>query len=370
MKVQRNLMKKIFLFSFLIINGCLLAQDGAPASPYYDGFDFSQTGINLKDALSSLVISTHTNILSYQDAEDAIKQADRDPDNLSSQNLLLIYGFSPNTCPLNSEDFWEHRRRNRFDDGTNSCEWNREHTYPRSRGVPDLGTEGPGADVHHLRPADVSRNENRGNAKFGPGTGNSGNFSGFWYPGDEWKGDIARMMMYMYLRYSNQCRPTNVGVGNVVSNDSAMIDLFLIWNAEDPVSAIEDRRNNYLENSNNAFFQGNRNPFIDNPYLATLIWGGIPAQNRWPALSTDLDFDFDRGINIYPNPTNDNQINISSAKAIETIDLININGQLVKTYRYYTDENGTYSLRDLPRGFYLARLQSMNNIVIRKIIVN
>ena len=43
-----------------------------------------------------------------------------------------------------------------------------------------------------------------------------------------------------------------------------------------PVSAFEIQRNNVIEGA-----QGNRNPFIDNPYLATLIWGGNPAENKW-----------------------------------------------------------------------------------------
>jgi hypothetical protein len=56
-----------------------------------------------------------------------------------------------------------------------------------------------------------------------------------------------------------------------------MIDLFLKWNVEDPVSAFEDQRNPVIEG-----VQGNRNPFIDNPYLATLIWGGATAaEDKW-----------------------------------------------------------------------------------------
>ncbi|MGB8704779.1 MAG: endonuclease [Gillisia sp.] len=54
------------------------------------------------------------------------------------------------------------------------------------------------------------------------------------------------------------------------------MDLFLKWNREDPVSIFEIQRNNVIEGA-----QGNRNPFIDNPYIATLIWGGTPAENRW-----------------------------------------------------------------------------------------
>ena len=81
------------------------------------------------------------------------------------------------------------------------------------------------------------------------------------------------MMMYMYIRYGNRCLPKNVGVGNTVSSDNNMIQLFLKWNAEDPVSQLELQRNPILEN-----IQGNRNPFIDNPAFATQIWGGPQAR--------------------------------------------------------------------------------------------
>ena len=88
----------------------------------------------------------------------------------------------------------------------------------------------------------------------------------------------------MYLRYNGDgskvsetnCLPKNVGIGNPVLDDSNMIDLFLKWNVEDPVSDFEANRNEKL-----AGIQMNRNPFIDNPYLATLIWGGVNAEDKW-----------------------------------------------------------------------------------------
>ena len=84
------------------------------------------------------------------------------------------------------------------------------------------------------------------------------------------------MLHYMYVRYGSVCLPVNVGMGNTVSSDPNMIDLFLQWNVEDPVSAFEEQRNNVIYAA-----QGNRNPFIDNPYLATIIWGGDAAENTW-----------------------------------------------------------------------------------------
>ncbi|MGB1284880.1 MAG: endonuclease, partial [Polaribacter sp.] len=107
---------------------------------------------------------------------------------------------------------------------------------------------------------------------------------------DEWKGDVARMMMYMYVRYGDRCLPTNVGIGDNSSTPDDMIDLFLQWNNEDPVSDFEKRRNTYHEDTSNNEAQGNRNPFIDNPRLATRIWGGPKAEDIWGIYSgTDTE---------------------------------------------------------------------------------
>ncbi len=94
--------------------------------------------------------------------------------------------------------------------------------------------------------------------------------------------------MYMYMRYGAVCLPTAVGVGSKEFTEDDMIDLFLQWNVEDPVSDIEIARNEYHENTSNYAAQGNRNPFIDNPYLATRIWGGNSAEDRWDIIKTQI----------------------------------------------------------------------------------
>lgn len=346
------------------------AQAGAPA-PYYNGFNFNQTGSALKTALASKITTTHTKTLSYDGAEQAIKIIDLDPTDATNTNVLLLYGFSSSMCPSSQADDKDHRRRNKNSDGGGaSCEWNREHTYAKSLGTPALGTSGPGADAHHLRASDVQRNGDRDSEKFVAGTGTSHDVtSSTWYPGDEWKGDVARMMMYMYLRYGSQCLPKNVGVGTIVASDANMIDLFLQWNADDPVSQYEDNRNTYLGNASNAYGQGNRNPFIDNPYLATLIWGGPVAENRWPSLSTE-NFDLLSGISIYPNPSNNHRINIDSEVVLNEIQLVNINGQIMQEIKNPEAQNNTYSLENLPSGFYFLRLSSDNQSATKKIIIN
>ncbi|CAL2102300.1 Endonuclease [Tenacibaculum sp. 190130A14a] len=238
---------------------------------YYSSVDFTKTGSDLREALATVVINSHSSFLSYTPGVwNALKESDLDPTN--SNKVLLVYGYNDS----DGNAVTDRTRGKDNNGGSAGSDWNREHVYPRSLGTPNLGSSGPGSDAHHLRPADVTMNSNRGNKKFVAGSGNAGDATGGWYPGEEWKGDVARMMMYMYLRYGSQCLPKNVATGTANSSDSNMINLLLEWNAADPISDFEKNRNNVL-----ATKQGNRNPFIDNPYLATVIWGQDSAENTW-----------------------------------------------------------------------------------------
>jgi endonuclease I len=116
-----------------------------------------------------------------------------------------------------------------------------------------------------LRVCDASINTSRSNLPFIEGSGGFQRTSSTgWYPGDEWRGDVARIIFYVNLYYDEPI------------SDVGTLEVLLKWNAEDPVSAIEEQRNTVIFGA-----QGNRNPFIDNPYLATLIWGGDAAENKW-----------------------------------------------------------------------------------------
>lgn len=277
-------MKNLFTYIFIFL--CTISSFGQIQS-YYNGLDFTNTGEDLFFELSTRLKSTHTAIpytSSATDTWDVLKQAQEDPNN--ALNVLLIYGFDDT-----DGDYITDRTRAKTETDTGGGDqgkWNREHTFAKSLANPVLVTDnpGPGTDVHNLRPADSQRNSMRSNRKFADGSGNSKIVisNGGWYPGDEWKGDVARAIMYMYLRYDGdgsmtsetQCLPKEIGFGDVLSADTNMIDLFLKWNVEDPVSDFEDQLNPVAEG-----IQGNRNPFIDNPYLATLIWGGLIAEDRW-----------------------------------------------------------------------------------------
>jgi endonuclease I len=281
-------MKRFLLFLIGLISFTTVAQQS-----YYSDVNLMQSGIQLRDALATKVINTHSNSLSYSEIWDAIMITDEDPNN--TNNVLLLYGWENGS----DGDVTNDASRDKMNNGGSVGQWNREHTFANSLANPDLDastTNGPPySDAHNLRPTDVQRNGQRGNRLFGAGSGNSGNSGTEWYPGDataggtDWRGDVARIVMYMYIRYGNQCAPNLVAVGTQNSVDSNMIDLLLEWNAADPVSPLEDARNAYHENISNATAQGNRNPFIDNPRLATEIWGGTPAEDRWGIYSTDTE---------------------------------------------------------------------------------
>ena len=265
------MIKKITLFILLISSVTTFSQQ-----TYYNDVNLNLTGTTLKEELATKIISTHTRFLFYDQIWDASKATDVNPNN--NQEVVLIYGWENGT----DADVTNDRTRGINNNSGNVGDWNREHVYSRSLGTPNLGEAGPGSDAHHLRPADTQRNSSRNNRKFTAGSGFSGAQSnGGWYPGDEWKGDVARMIMYMYVRYDDRCLISNIGIGDNSNTPDDMIDLFLQWNAEDPVSEIEKQRNDYHENLSNQNAQGNRNPFIDNPRLATRIWGGPEAEDIW-----------------------------------------------------------------------------------------
>ncbi|NQY29193.1 MAG: endonuclease [Flavobacteriaceae bacterium] len=271
---------------------------------YYSGIDFNQTGDALKTQLTTLITNTHTTEIYYTssapDVWDALRLTDLDPDDATNTNVLLMYGY---------DDVDSITKNDRVRDEADSCHqsgctglWNREHVYPKSLANPSLTTNNPGAgtDAHNLRACDGQMNSSRNNRPYEDGSGDSTITPtvGNWYPGDEWRGDVARMIMYMYVRYPSQCLATVVGVGNTTYSVD-MPNVFLEWNEEDPVSSYEISRNDILEG-----IQGNRNPFIDNPYLASVIWNGPVAADNWSVLVNEEFATLDK-IVVYPTVTSD-----------------------------------------------------------------
>ena len=347
-------MKKLLGLYFFLWVSVVIGQ----IPSYYNGVNLTLTGMSLKSELSQKITNTHTTTLMYNDLWAVLQLTDADPNN--SNDVFLVYGYNDGDSNPTTD-----RTRTKSNYGGNNGQWNREHTYAKSLGTPDLGTSGPGADAHHVRCSDVQMNNNRGSRKFAAGSGNAGVTGANWYPGNEWKGDVARMMMYMYLRYPAQCKPNNVGVGSSVGVDPSMITLFLQWNAEDTVSAYETNRNNLLES-----YQGNRNPFIDNPYLATVIWGGQVAQDKWNMTSVSEEV-LKNNFNVYPNPSEGNfTVSYSYSDDVDFISIYNIEGKQVKSITNPKLVDSKYNLEGLTKGFYVLKTIVNQETITRKLIVN
>ncbi|WP_330177269.1 endonuclease [Streptomyces sp. NBC_01498] len=217
-----------------------------------------KTGPALKSALHTII--RNQTKLSYTAVWEALKVTDQDPAN--SANVKLLYsGLS----------------RAKSKNGGNVGDWNREHVWAQSHG--DFGTsQGPGTDLHHLRPEDVQVNGIRGNKDFDNGgssvSGAPGNLtdSDSFEPRDAVKGDVARMILYMAVRYEGNDSFANLEPNDRVNNGSSplmgRLSVLKAWSDEDPPDSFEQRRNDAIYNQ----FQHNRNPFVDHPEWVESIW--------------------------------------------------------------------------------------------------
>lgn len=188
-------------------------------------------------------------------------------------------------------------------------------------------------------------------------------YSGVVYePLDEFKGDIARAMLYFATRYEDQIPSWSYVMFNGTSNQvftNTFLNIMIKWHLLDAVSPYEIAKNNAV-----YIFQGNRNPYIDTPSYVCQIW---PTQCA--TLSTD-NFAFENGISIYPNPTINNEVYVSTATELKSIVLYNINGQIIQEIKNPSKVNDAYKVSDLPKGFYLIQLATENASTTKKIIVN
>lgn len=250
------------------------------ATDYYSPIT-ATGGTALLGQLHDLITTTHTKYTSY----DSIKT------------------YAPITDPgLDGKgvlEFYTHETVMSFS-GTIGT-WNREHVWCQSLSNGLWGTSGGGSDLHHIRPTESGLNSTRGNNKYGEVTngkeawsrkvGGANSELGGWVSGstfeplDNVKGDVARIVMYVYTHYNTysnsifggyaKTNGSGSGFGTLkftnvmtASSESAAISLLLEWNKSDPVDEIETLRNEEVYK-----IQGNRNPFIDNESYAEAIWG-------------------------------------------------------------------------------------------------
>lgn len=335
-----------FLFRIVIFIFGLQSVCAQPQG-YYDEA-IGLTGENLKGALHN-IIKGHTEY-SYNDLKEILKETDEDPDN--SNNIILLYtGRSQN--------------KNTFGGGAN--DWNREHVWAKSHG--DFGNTPPcGTDAHHIRPTDASVNSARGNKDFDNGGIQHPEATGCYYtdftwePRDEVKGDVARMIFYMSVRYEGDNGEPDLEVVDWVNTspnpEHGKFSTLYEWHQQDPPDDFEINRNNVIYS-----YQHNRNPFIDHPEFLILIYDPANA----------VDDIFANEVSIYPNPAQDYISVITSVPEFTngTLTIRNICGQ--KIYEEVFSISGNDNKIDvstLPNGLYILSLLQENQIFSQKFQIN
>lgn len=233
--------------------------NGTTAASYYTGSNSYDTLVTLSSSqllttLRSLMTNGHKTS-SYDDCKELATKTDCENGNGKITTLYTSYQTTSGA----------------FNGGTG---WNREHVWPKSLG--GYGNSGAGADLHHIRPTENRTNSNRDNLLYGNVTGgktSTGNLSGivggtynstYFEPNDNVKGDVARICLYVYVRWGGTSGYTCNNINKVFED----VDTLLEWCALDPVDTWEMGRNEVVYS-----IQGNRNVFIDYPELAWQLFG-------------------------------------------------------------------------------------------------
>lgn len=231
--------------------------------PGYYAAANGKTGPDLRQALHGIVRNHH--VIPYSstsfDTSDALKVLDRDPAN--TNNIVGIY--SRESEPASSFGL--------------TTGWNREHLWCDSYGLD--GVEPAYSDLHNLRAEDMNVNSARGNKFFDISDTQSAGYrfpahseaplastdSDSWEPPDNVKGDIARALFYMTVRYtgdvSNEPKLSLIETTSQITsttNFMGRLSTLLRWSQADPVDGAEVLRNDVVYS-----YQTNRNPFVDHP---------------------------------------------------------------------------------------------------------
>jgi len=291
-----NVLYRLLILSFICsTNG--LAQE--PKS-YYDRAE-GLRGFELKTALKEIIddvddgygLPYHIDqgYASLFEAFASERSGDTDIYYENDGTVLDMYSEVPDDNETYTYSHYINQCGNYSQEG--DC-YNREHLVPQStfhRASPMRN------DYFHIIPTDGYVNGIRSNFPFGeveqPNyiSSNSSKrglntFPGYYgtvfEPIDEFKGDIARAVLYFAIRYEDEFNSS--WNKNEVLTDNPQefykdwyLKLLLKWHLKDPVSQKEIDRN-----TNGFNYQGNRNPLVDHPEYVVEIWGNVDNQAPTP----------------------------------------------------------------------------------------
>lgn len=259
-------------------------EDGySPPVGYYNAAA-GLIGVPLKAVLRGIATPANYRAYAYADTYTPLRAIWEDPSN--SANLITVYSGSS----LGKNAAY-------FPGGPSpDVSWSREHVWPDSFGL-DPENVNPGStgldagpdftDLFNLRPCLHTVNTQRSNRYFDESAGTvtipplaplCSYDSNSWEPREVEKGELARGIFYMALRYDgSEAKTLDLEVANTPNTALgrfASLAMLLRWNELQPVTTDERKRNQTIYST----YQRNRNPFVDRPEYIHLIWGNVRVE--------------------------------------------------------------------------------------------
>jgi endonuclease I len=354
--------RRLLLLGFLVVAVMAMAQ---PPANYYNSAN-GLTGNQLKVALHD-IIKNHTTT-SYGNLWSAFWSTD----NKGNGVVWDMYSDIPGGTPPYTYQLGQDQCGSGGCNNTEGTCYNREHSWPQSW-FSEQST--PRTDLHHIFPTDCQVNHDRSNYPYGEvrsgttfrngsklGSCKTPGYSGTVFePIDEYKGDFARAYFYMSVRYYSE----DSGWKSTDMTDKSVIKpwaltMLLRWNKQDPVSQKEIDRNNVIYDD----FQHNRNPFIDHPEYADMIW-----DPNWSVTNDEMV----SGVSVYPNPLRPGATLylLGDVKEANQVAIFDVSGRMVLQMELKDAKNPSLVLpNDLQKGFYLLQLRNGNSVVMnRKLLI-
>lgn len=238
-----------------------------PSNPTFTGYYSTITSSVLANSTSlkstlNQIVTANTKKISYSDCTTA---------------LMTIDSYDGDYV----ECIYTGERLGKDNSGSASGQWNKEHIWAKSHGFNDEKYNAY-SDLHHLRVSEARINSLRSNSYFDEVSNptNKDDYGNKWTstvfePRDEVKGDIARMLLYMVVRYDDSTLDLELTNDKALASKAetgkegyiGILNTILKWNFEDPVDSRELYRNEQIYE-----VQGNRNPFIDHSELAYYLY--------------------------------------------------------------------------------------------------
>ena len=328
---------------------------GQPPEGYYNSAT-GLTGKALQQALHD-IIDGHTQ-LEYSALWQAFSTTDVKADGVT---VWDIYSDKPGGTPAYTYTIFTKQCGTYQKEG--DC-YNREHSFPKSwfNDLPPMYT-----DLFHLYPTDGWVNNKRGNLPYGEtsspswtstngsmvGPGSVQGYQGSVFePIDEYKGDLARTYFYIATRYygeDSQWPGSDMTTGS--QPKPWAVPMLLAWHLADAVSAKEINRNNEVYK-----YQGNRNPFIDDPKFAEKIWGTLNAVQETIEDKVSMT--------LFPNPAQDYMnISVAGHNCSETVLYVYDTGGCLVMIASFESGMTTIDIENLTEGIYFLQVRCNQSVI-------